>query len=172
MGCGMVRKVDELGRVVIPKEMRRILNIKTGSSIEMSINDKNQVVLEKFSELTNAIFFAENLTNIIFDDLKLSCLLTDDEKVIICKGLSKNNLNKKLIGEINLKNKNHICFDNHEIFFENQEINFDFTYIFPISCEGFDNGFLFVFSNNEHLEENVIKDIQLLTRFLSNILKY
>ena len=39
MGCGMVRKVDELGRVVIPKEMRRVFNIKTDSSIEMSIND-------------------------------------------------------------------------------------------------------------------------------------
>ena len=47
MGNGMVRKVDELGRVVIPKEMRRILNIKTGSSIEMFINDQNQVVLKK-----------------------------------------------------------------------------------------------------------------------------
>ena len=39
MSCGMVRKIDELGRVVLPKEMRRVLNIKTGSSVEMIINE-------------------------------------------------------------------------------------------------------------------------------------
>ena len=46
MGCGMVRKVDELGRVVIPKEMRRVLNIKTGSSVEMFIGENNEVILK------------------------------------------------------------------------------------------------------------------------------
>ena len=75
MGNGMVRKVDELGRVVIPKEMRRILNIKTGSSIEMFINDQNQVVLKKFSELENVNSFIETLVKTIYECFNFACFV-------------------------------------------------------------------------------------------------
>ena len=65
MRSAMVRKVDELGRVVIPKEMRRVLNIKSGSSVELDVNENNEIVLKKFSELSNAAIFAEKLANIV-----------------------------------------------------------------------------------------------------------
>ena len=55
-GFGIVRKVDELGRIVIPKEIRKVLDIKTGSSLEISINEEKQLVLEKFSEIDNVCF--------------------------------------------------------------------------------------------------------------------
>lgn len=45
--AGIVRKVDALGRIVIPKEMRRILNIQLGDPIEI-INDGKQILLRKF----------------------------------------------------------------------------------------------------------------------------
>ena len=61
MSCGMVRKIDELGRVVLPKEMRRVLNIKTGSSVEMVINENNKIVISKFSEIENVLSMANNL---------------------------------------------------------------------------------------------------------------
>ena len=89
MGCGMVRKVDELGRVVIPKEMRRILNIKTGSSIEMFINDQNQVVLKKFSELENVNAFIDALIKTIYECFNFACFVCDDEKVLNVYGVSK-----------------------------------------------------------------------------------
>ena len=170
MGCGMVRKVDELGRVVIPKEMRRILNIKTGSSIEMSINEKNQVVLEKFSEMSNVLFFADNLISVVYDELKLPCLLTDDEKVLVVKGVNKNNfLDKKLLENFKTKTKNF--YFQEKVFLENQTQTYDGTYIFTITSEGFDNGYLIVFSN-EKINDDQLTTISVLTKFLSNLLKY
>lgn len=45
---GMVRKIDELGRIVLPIELRRTLNISAGDGIEM-FSDKDSVILKKYS---------------------------------------------------------------------------------------------------------------------------
>lgn len=170
MGCGMVRRVDELGRVVIPKEMRRILNIKSGSSVEMSINDNNQIVLEKFFEINNIYSSAENLANIIFEELLLPCLICDDEKVIICKGVNKKEYLNKEISDQKIKNNNYEELLNTPILL-NQVSAPEFTYVFTLSSEGFNNGYLVVFSSNK-LENNTITNINLLTKFLCTLLKF
>ena len=171
MGCGMVRKVDELGRVVIPKEMRRILNIKTGSSIEMFINDENQVVLKKFSEVSNIIIYAENLAGIIFDSFNLPCLISDDEKIVVCKGLSKKEFLDKNIPQFNIGSQEFL-----DVLLDEEKFNMlgsthAHKYIFAIINEGFESGYVFVFSN-EKLNDVVIKDISLLCKFLGSLLKF
>ena len=171
MGCGMVRKVDELGRVVIPKEMRRILNIKTGSSIEMFINDDNQVVLKKFSELSNIILFAENLADIIFETFNLPCLVSDDEKIVVCKGLSKKDFLDKKIPQINLKNKDFLDIDISNETFNMLGCTHSHKCVFSIINEGFESGYVFIFSN-EIINENIIKNVSLLCKFLGNLLKF
>jgi len=45
---GYVRKLDSLGRIVLPKSLRRQLNIKEGDSIEMFVDDQVNVVLDKY----------------------------------------------------------------------------------------------------------------------------
>lgn len=45
---GYVRKLDSLGRIVLPKSLRRQLNIKEGDSIEMFVDDEGNVVLDKY----------------------------------------------------------------------------------------------------------------------------
>ena len=45
---GVVRRIDELGRIVVPKEMRRTLRIREGDSLEISSND-NSIILRKYS---------------------------------------------------------------------------------------------------------------------------
>lgn len=45
---GIVRKVDELGRIVIPKELRNVLNIPEGTPLEIFVNEKSEVVLRKY----------------------------------------------------------------------------------------------------------------------------
>lgn len=46
---GIVRKIDELGRIVIPKEIRRSFDIKEGESLEIFTNENNQIVLKKYN---------------------------------------------------------------------------------------------------------------------------
>ena len=173
MGCGMVRKVDELGRVVIPKEMRRVLNIKTGSSIEMFINDDNQVVLKKFSELSNILLFAENLSEVIFETFNIPVLISDDEQILICKGLSKKDYIGKQLSKNNIektKNKEYILEKNNLEFLDAKN-PFKYIYIFPVISEGFESGYIFLLTNI-WLEESVIKNILVLKKFLSNLLKF
>lgn len=166
----MVRKVDELGRVVIPKEMRRVLNIKTGSSVEMFINDFNQVVLKKFSEISNVLLFAENLADVIFDNFKLPCLVADEEKILICKGVSKKEyVNKNLNFEV--QNKQGYFILNKQNFLQDSKNNFEYVYVFNVLCEGFECGFIFLLCN-EKLEQEKINNIILLKKFLSNILQF
>lgn len=172
MGCGMVRKVDELGRVVIPKEMRRVLNIKTGSSIEMFINDENQVVLKKFSELSNLQFFAENLAYTIFDSFNIPCFVCDEEIVISVAGLSKKDLLEKKINQENIekiKKDEEISFSQlvEGVTDENITVN-----VFPLNCDGFRCGSVVCFTKIAKLEETVKDSIVVLTKFFSGLLGY
>ena len=62
---GIVRNLDNLGRVVIPKEMRKLLSIEVGDSVEI-IKDKNTVVLKKYG---NRCVFCDGEKEIIeFED--------------------------------------------------------------------------------------------------------
>ena len=46
---GVVRRIDELGRIVVPKEVRRTMRIKEGESLEIFIEDTDKIVLKKYS---------------------------------------------------------------------------------------------------------------------------
>lgn len=49
---GMIRKIDELGRIVLPKELRKVLNIHSGDDFQIIV-DENKIILEKFSRILN-----------------------------------------------------------------------------------------------------------------------
>jgi len=66
---GIVRKVDDLGRIVLPKETRKILDIKEKDSIEIFI-DNNRIVLEKYQP---ACIFCGSTENIIYFNSKRVC---------------------------------------------------------------------------------------------------
>ena len=48
---GIVRRIDELGRVVIPKELRKVLKLKEGELLEIFTNDKSELVFKKYNEV-------------------------------------------------------------------------------------------------------------------------
>lgn len=55
-----IRRIDDLGRVVIPKEIRRILEISEGAPLEISIDDVGRVVLQKYDTTKNLKISIEN----------------------------------------------------------------------------------------------------------------
>ena len=165
----MVRKVDELGRVVIPKEMRRILNIKTGSSIEMSINSANQVVLKKFSELANILSMADALVGVVFDTFSVPCFLCDDESVLCLRGLAKKEFFEKKVNSINLSQNNCQCILVSSIVCGLQSD--ENCTPFKISSEGFEIGYLVLIHNSE-IEKSVKSSIELLLKLFSNLASF
>ena len=94
---GVVRRIDELGRIVIPKELRKNLRIKEGENIEIYLDDNENIILKKFSSLKGI----NDLSNFIVDSInqitKLNCLIIDRDSVVATsKNLKKEYLNKDI----------------------------------------------------------------------------
>lgn len=59
---GIVRKVDELGRIVLPKELRSTLNINERDPLEIYVDDQNRIILKKYEP---ACIFCGNMNDIV-----------------------------------------------------------------------------------------------------------
>ena len=62
---GIIRKIDDLGRIVLPKDLRKALNINSGDDFQITI-DNDKIVLEKFSRLEKVIG-KDNLNKLSID---------------------------------------------------------------------------------------------------------
>ncbi len=100
---GIVRRIDELGRIVIPKEIRRSLRIKEGENLEILINN-DSIILKKYSIIKNLNDFAQNITDSIYSFIDNSVLITDTDNILAVSGPLKKQLLNKEIG-IDLENK-------------------------------------------------------------------
>ncbi|MBQ9104043.1 MAG: AbrB/MazE/SpoVT family DNA-binding domain-containing protein [Clostridia bacterium] len=96
---GIVRRIDELGRVVIPKEIRKTLRIKEGDPLEI-FTDKEELVLKKYSPVLSVMEFAGGVAESISKLTEKTCVITDTDNVIFVSGGKKEMLGKNLSGEI------------------------------------------------------------------------
>ena len=92
---GVVRRIDDLGRIVIPKEIRRTLRIREGESIEIFIDEDNSIVLKKYSPMTDLEGFAKSYIESIYTNVKHNIFVTDRDNIIAISGPLK----KKYIGQ-------------------------------------------------------------------------
>jgi AbrB family transcriptional regulator (stage V sporulation protein T) len=83
---GIIRKIDELGRVVIPKEIRKNLKVNEGDPIEIFVDDNNHIILRKYSALKGLDNDFYYLAKTLYDQYKNTIIITNDEKVITAYG--------------------------------------------------------------------------------------
>ena len=118
---GVIRRIDDLGRIVIPKEIRKNLKIREGDTLEFYISG-SEIILKKFSLINEFSDMAIKLVGISDRLLKKKLLITDHDKVIACsKELEKRYLNKEITSLIQDK-----CMDRMD-YLENQESSFSFV---------------------------------------------
>lgn len=164
---GIVRKIDNLGRIVIPIELRKRLKIDQNDDIEIKI-ENNKIVLSKYnklSELNNILYLMSksynNLTGI-------NIIVTDKERIIYSnKEIYKNKNISKII-------RNNIDNEIEIDFYKKVEITNDLfieSYIYSknIKISGFSYGQFIVYSKNmiSIKDKEILNDLVLL---LSNIL--
>ncbi len=106
---GVVRRIDELGRIVIPKEIRRSLGIKDGASLEIYV-DRDVVALKKHSTMNNLVEMANIYTETVYTTIKAEMFITDRDNIISCPNLRKKEFLNKQISNfleecINKRNK-------------------------------------------------------------------
>ena len=86
---GIVRRIDELGRVVIPKEIRRTLRIREGDPLEIYTDHDGEVVLKKYSPIGEIAAIAKDYTDSLYRTLGHITLISDRDAVVAVSGASK-----------------------------------------------------------------------------------
>ena len=86
---GIVRRIDDLGRVVIPKEIRRTMRIREGDPLEIYTDREGEVIFKKYSPIGELTGFSAQYAETLHKVCELSVIITDRDTVIAASGLPK-----------------------------------------------------------------------------------
>lgn len=86
---GIVRRIDDLGRVVIPKEIRRTLRIREGDPLEIFVDRDGEVILKKYSPIGELGDFAQEYADSLYETTGHLAIITDRDAVVAVAGASK-----------------------------------------------------------------------------------
>lgn len=111
---GIVRRIDDLGRVVIPKEIRRTLRIREGDPLEIFVDRDGEVILKKYSPIGELGDFAKEYAESLFESTGHITLISDRDNIIAIAGGSRKEYMDKQIGELV-----ETCMENRKTVLEN-----------------------------------------------------
>ena len=96
---GIVRRIDDLGRVVIPKEIRRTMRIHEGDPLEIFTSKDGEVIFKKYSAVGELMNFATEYAEALCKISGLSAAITDKDAVISVSGTGKKELIEKKVSD-------------------------------------------------------------------------
>ncbi len=140
---GIVRRIDDLGRVVIPKEIRRTLRIKEGTPLEIFTDREGEVILKKYSPIGELSIFAKEYAEALSQTTGLVSCITDHDQVVAAAGLGSKEYSGKEISrelEETITAREGKCLNANEkgkipVIEEQREVPYAQT-IQPIICAG------------------------------------
>ncbi len=94
---GIVRRIDDLGRVVIPKEIRRTMRIREGDPLEIYTDREGEVIFKKYSPIGELTGFASQYADTLYKTCDMSVIICDRDSVIACSGIPKKEFSDKAI---------------------------------------------------------------------------
>ena len=94
---GIVRRIDDLGRVVIPKEIRRTMRIREGDPLEIFTDREGEVIFKKYSPIGELTEFAGQYAETLHKTCSLSVVICDRDAVIACAGVPKKEYAEKAL---------------------------------------------------------------------------
>lgn len=166
---GIIRRIDDLGRIVIPKEIRKKLKINEGEKLEIFINEE-QIVLQKYSSVKSIKNIASKITDSIYSLYKDIIIITDNETVVAVSGKNKKELlNKEISDELIsiIKKRNNEILNNINIV---DNVNVEGKYKINVITENGDiNGSIILISDEITKEKEQIINVN--ATFLSKYLE-
>ena len=148
---GIIRRIDDLGRVVIPKEIRKNLNIKENDSLEIFIDGEN-IILKKYSNLSKVEKLFNKYINILNEITSNSVIITDREKVLATTKKEEKLIGKEISAYLDniLESRNKVLSnDNRGLEITKGNILEGNYYILPMIVNSDINGLIIIMSNNE-----------------------
>ena len=176
---GVVRRIDDLGRIVIPKEIRRTLHIKEGDPLEIFTDKEGEIILKKYSPIGELSEFATGYAETLSKTTGHIACITDKDTVIAVSGGSKKEfLEQALSPELEkvIENKEiYTSKDNNEIALpitqnDNKERRYNSQVIYPIISDGDVIGSVILLSKeqNTKMGDTELKVVQSAAGFLSS----
>ncbi|HHW09876.1 MAG TPA: stage V sporulation protein T [Firmicutes bacterium] len=170
---GIVRRIDDLGRVVIPKEIRRTLRIREGDPLEIFVDREGEVILKKYSPIGELSDFAQEYVDSLAESTGHMALITDRDVVVAASGGPKRQLvDRELppIFEKVMESRRSMALPKPGQS-EGQDIPWDFTscVLAPIIAEGDPIGVVMLGAKDEkiRLGELELKLVETAASFLA-----
>jgi AbrB family transcriptional regulator (stage V sporulation protein T) len=172
---GIVRRIDDLGRVVIPKEIRRTMRIREGDPLEIFTDREGEVILKKYSPISELSQFAgeyADCANTVLGDL---VLISDTDHIIAVSGGPKKDFIEKRIGKDLEKviqdkasrvvlEKGALCAVTAD---EGVPADFASQILVPIVSQGDAIGSIVILSKDDPLGETELKAAEIGASFLA-----
>ena len=96
---GIVRRIDDLGRVVIPKEIRRTMRIREGDPLEIFTDRDGEVIFKKYSPIGELTAFAAQYAETLHKTCSMAVVICDRDAVIASSGVSRKEYADKPLSE-------------------------------------------------------------------------
>lgn len=166
MKTGMVRRIDELGRIVIPKEIRRNLKLNMGDIVEIYVED-NKILLKRSSTLLGLEEDLFNIAKVINEQTNATILFVDHDQIIVCYGRRSEiyldqSIDSALYHKINLNDFNRY----KNIYLIPNTIEERTIYISPLITKNSTKGLLIVIENEHALSQSDLESIKQFQKFI------
>ena len=169
---GIVRRIDDLGRIVIPKEIRRSFRIKEGDPLEIFTDAEGEVIFKKYSPIGELSNFASQYAEVLHKSGGLPIAIMDNDHVVAASGISKREILERRV----TKNLEELM-ENRAIHITNDKIpsvnaieGYDrkANIVYPIIYGGDVSGAVCMMEDENHTlpSESDIKLVQVAAAFL------
>ena len=177
---GIVRRIDELGRLVIPKELRKTLRIREGDPLEIYAS-KDELVLKKYSPISSLKEISSAVADGIENITEKTCIITDcDTVVYVSSGKNKDMIGKNISEEMEqiLKDRKSVVLSRSDgativPVINGEETLFENQIIVPMITGGDCYGSVILFDKDKtsRFNSSDVKLVQLGSSFLSSQLE-
>ena len=169
MTTGIVRRIDELGRIVIPKEIRKSLKITENDNLEISV-DEDRICIKKHTLLDNNLKIINTYGKVLRELTNKNVIISNRESIIYCNNNIKDTFFRKEISDevISLiNNRNNTTGEEIEVI-KNIKIK---NYICsPIIVNSDSIGSIILYSDNEIKEDDKLS-IKIISKILNECLE-
>ncbi len=175
---GIVRRIDDLGRIVIPKEIRRTLRIREGDPLEIYTDISGEIVLKKYSHIGEIENFAKQYADTLAKVSGYPVFVTDREEFIAVAGSGK----KEILGD-RINQKLEEIIENRDSFsadkadkkyvklFDKEDDEYQSQIISTIICQGDAIGTVIMVSKDDKLSATEQKLVNAATQFIGRHLE-
>lgn len=168
---GIVRRIDELGRVVIPKELRRTMRLREGEEMEVFTANNGELIFKKYSALKGIKEYGEELASSITNIISKPVVITDKDNVIVDTSTNKSYLDKRISYKFEraMEKRRTMLYKSSDAVQVSDENVSDVVsmVVSPVIFQGDVLGALAIISKNNVMADTEVKLAEIATDFLS-----